>query len=187
MGQLCGDFVRGPVTQQYPAAIARGIRVHRAVDSYTDQHPVNLEARRLFKRPHRRYAGIICDVAYDHFLALDWQRYCRTPLTDYAMLVDDALSQRSALLPDNLKAFMPYLKSEKILERNTLREHIELTLVRISRRRQSMAPLASAAALVWQNELALKAYFDEFFPELIMHTRQLQQQLMKTPVVRTGE
>ncbi len=177
VGQLCGDFVRGAVEQQFPAAIARGIRVHRAVDSYTDKHPVNLRARRLFVSPHRRYAGIICDVAYDHFLALDWHNYCETPLSEYTALVDESLWQKRDVLPDNLREFMPYLKSEKILQSNTSREHIELTLQRISRRRASMAPLATAALPMWTNESALKDCFDEFFPQLIAHTRQLQQTL----------
>lgn len=174
VGQLCGDFVRGPIDQQLPVAIARGIEVHRGVDSFTDKHAVNRRARRLFSAPHRRYAGIICDVAYDHFLALDWQQYCATPLADYAALVDEALWRQRHLLPANLRDFMPYLKSEKILQSNVSRDHIDLTLQRISRRRTSMAPLATASAPLWQNEAALKQHFDEFFPELIRHTRELQ-------------
>lgn len=185
VGQLCGDFVRGPVDQQYPTAIVHGIRVHRAVDSYTDKHPVNRSARRLFSTPHRRYAGIICDVAYDHFLALEWDNYCDTPLPEYAALVDEVLWQRRDVLPLNLREFIPYLKSEKILQSNTSRDHIDLTLQRISRRRASMAPLATASAPMWKNEASLKQHFDDFFPQLISHTRQ-QQKEVRASVDRKG-
>lgn len=177
VGQLCGDFVRGRTDQRYPVAIANGIRVHRAVDSYTDKHPLNSSARSLFSAPHRRFAGIICDVAYDHFLALDWDSYCDTPLPEYAALVDEVLWQRREVLPDNLREFMPYLKSEKILQRNVSRDHIDLTLQRISRRRSSMSPLATAAAPMWKNEALLKQYFDDFFPQLISYAKQQQSKL----------
>lgn len=177
VGQLCGDFVRGSSLDSYPSAIVRGIEVHRAVDSYTDSHPLNLRARSLFKAPHRRYAGIICDVLYDHFLALDWHQYCDQPLNDYVALVIEALEQQQSILPARLREFLPYLKSQQILQNNVSREHIELTLQRISARRASMAPLATAAPSMWQLESALKDLFDEFFPQLIAHAGEVQQRV----------
>ena len=174
VGQLCGDFVRGPVSPHFPQAIAGGIQVHRAVDSYTDKHPLNRRARRLFSSPHRRYAGIICDVVYDHFLAVDWHHYCDTPLADYVALVHQSLADRQDVLPDHLRDFMPYLQSEEILQRNTSRDHIDLTLRRIANRRASMAPLATASEPLWENESALKPLFDDCFPQLVAHARTLQ-------------
>ena len=113
-------------------------------------------------------------MAYDHFLAMDWHHYCDTPLVDYVALVHQSLADRQDVLPEHLRDFMPYLQSEEILQRNISRDHIDLTLRRISNRRASMAPLATAAAPLWENESALKPLFDEFFPQLIAHTRALQ-------------
>lgn len=174
VGQLCGDFVRGTDLARFPKTIAQAIRVHRAVDTYTDRHPLNLQARQLFETPHRRYAGIITDVAYDHYLALDWESYCDVPLQEYVALVNESLVERYSVLPENLQRFVPYLKSEKILENNFYPAHIELTLERLSRRRSSMKPLATAAPVLWQNSDRLKRLFDDFFPQLIVHTRELQ-------------
>lgn len=187
VGQLCGDFVRGSRLQDYPEAIVHGIQVHRAVDSFTDKHPLNRKARALFESPHRRYAGIICDVVYDHFLALDWHRYSDTPLADYAALVDQSLQSRAQVLPERLRDFMPYLASEKILQSNTEQPHINLTLERISRRRKSMAPLATAAPVLWGNRDALYKIFDQFFPQLIAHTREVQQQVRSNPAHPAGK
>lgn len=173
VGQLCGDFVRGADLSRFPHGIASGIRVHRAIDSYTDQHPLNLQARELFDAPYRRYAGIITDVAYDHYLALDWQHYCDTPLPDYAQLVQRALLARHELLPESLQNFSTYLESENILQNNTSRAHIEITLERISRRRASMSVLGGAAPSLWRNSAALKALFDDFFPQLISYSSEL--------------
>jgi len=177
VGQLCGDFIRGSDLDHFPAAVVRGIKVHRAVDSFTDKHPVNLQARQLFSAPHRRYAGIITDVAYDHYLALDWRNYSDIPLQEYSTLVDQSLSSRFAVLPESLQRFAPYLQSEKILQNNIHRAHIELTLERISLRRKSMAPLATAAPSLWLNNDQLKYHFDRFFPELIEYTKGVQYKL----------
>lgn len=170
VGQLCGDFVRGKALAGFSVSVQDAIRHHRAVDSYTDKHPTNLAARRLFEAPHRRYAGIVVDVAYDHFLALDWEHYCDTPLDAYVELVHESLNSHHHMLPDSLKRFAPILKAEKILQNNRHRSHIDLTLKRLSQRRESMQPLASAAPLLWRHEAELKRSFDTFFPQLIAYS-----------------
>ncbi len=176
VGQLCGDFVRGSHLDAFPAAIQAGIRCHRAVDSYTDKHPINLQARNLFEKPYRRFAGIVVDVAYDHFLANEWQRYHDAALASYTAGVSEALSARHDLLPEGLQRFSALLEAEDTLQRNLHRDHIELTLQRISQRRKSLAPLAGVAASLWANEAALKQMFDHFFPQLVSYTYEYQQQ-----------
>ena len=177
VGQLCGDFVRGSDLAAYPDSIQMGIRCHRAIDSYTDQHPLNADARNLFESPHRRFAGVAVDVIYDYFLASDWQIYCDTPLDEYTELVTESLQSRHDLLPHGLQRFLELIKAENTLLRNLERSHIELTLERISLRRKSLAPLATAAVPMWQQEAALKVAFDSFFPQLVSYTREYQKKL----------
>lgn len=190
VGQLCGDFVRGSALEGFSVPVQAAIRHHRAVDSFTDRHEVNLAARELFSAPHRRFAGIIVDVVYDHFLAMDWDRYCDIPLRQYVDLVHESLASHEAMLPDTLKRFAPILQSEKILQNNTQQAHIDLTLRRLSQRRKSMLPLATAAPHLWRNESELKQAFDQFFPELIAfsenHRRQQSDHLTKESE-RAGE
>ncbi len=167
VGQLCGDFVRGSKLDGFSEPVQAAIRHHRSVDSYTDRHEINLGARELFASPHRRFAGIIVDVVYDHFLATDWDTYSDVPLQEYVDLVHESLASHESMLPDNLKRFAPILQSQKILQNNQHRSHIDLTLKRLSQRRKSMLPLASAAPFLWQRETELKRAFDAFFPQLI--------------------
>jgi acyl carrier protein phosphodiesterase len=48
--------------------IQNGITLHRAIDTFTDAHPVFRESTKVTFRYHH-YAGVIVDVFYDHFLA----------------------------------------------------------------------------------------------------------------------
>jgi len=176
VGQLCGDFVRGADLSSYPDQVQAGIRCHRAVDTFTDAHELNLYARNLFEAPYRRYAGIVVDVLYDHFLAKDWRQYSDVPLTSYVQKVHTALDAHSEILPERLRQFAELIQSEDTLSRNIDREHIETTLWRLSQRRPHMAPLADVAAVMWAQEAPLKAAFDSFFPELLSYTRTYQTQ-----------
>lgn len=182
VGQLCGDFVRGKDLAHFPPAIAQGIRVHRAVDSYTDRHPLNLQARELFASPHRRFAGIITDVVYDHYLALEWDNYSDVSLEEYETTVKVALQARYALLPPRLQRFTEFLQTENILQNNLYQAKIELTLQRLSARRASMKPLATASSSLWQNNDQLKGLFDQFFPELISQTIEIQNRITEQQI-----
>ncbi len=169
VGQYCGDFVRGSDLGHYPDGIRKGILWHRRIDSFTDQHPANLRARNYFAKPHRRFAGIITDVLYDHFLAQNWHHYSDTPLQAHVGFVHKALQQHVELMPPRLQRF-----SRIVVEQNALMSYlqfdsVEQVLQRISQRSHRFVPLASAGDPLREHQLALKACFDDFFPDLVSH------------------
>lgn len=182
VGQLCGDFVRGSDLSDFALSIQAGIRCHRAVDTYTDEHADNLAARNLFASPHRRFAGIAVDVVYDYFLANEWQQYSDVPLQEYTDLVTRSLEVQFHVLPQGLQRFKQLLEAEDTLYRNLQRDHIDLTLQRIAARREALAPLATIAPLLWKHERALKRSFDSFFPQLLSYTRAYQKKLASEKV-----
>lgn len=74
-GAILGDVVRGSDLSAYPNDIALGVRLHRRVDALTDRHPQVVAVRGGFDANHRRYAGIVIDLACDYALATDWSRH----------------------------------------------------------------------------------------------------------------
>lgn len=173
VGQYCGDFVRGGSLEQFPAGIREGIRRHRRIDSFTDQHPVNLRARNYFEKPLRRFAGIITDVVYDHYLARNWSLYSDQPLESHAAFVYDALAKHKALMPPDLQRF-----SEVVIQRDMLvayREFaaVEIALGRIASRSSRFQVLASAAEVTRSLDAPLSACFAEFAPDLIEHVASI--------------
>ena len=68
-GGLEGDFYKGPLRDDLPEAVARGVQLHRAIDAYTDQHPALKELRAELPPHLRRFAGIVIDLSFDHFLS----------------------------------------------------------------------------------------------------------------------
>ena len=172
-GQFCGDFVRGSDLSAFPAGIQEGIRRHRRIDAYTDSHPAVIASHRLFQPPLRRFAGIICDVAYDYYLARDWDLYSDIPLHEHIEQVHAALNEHRADLPTDLQRFSDFLQKDGILLGNLTFEGIELTLKRLSRRSSKFAPLAGGADAAKTHETALAASFHEFFPELLAIERKI--------------
>ena len=83
LGSLYGDFVKGSLEGRFAPALEAAIRLHRHIDSYTDQHPLVLAALSRFPRERRRFAGIVLDVFFDHCLARHWEDYAEQPLGQF--------------------------------------------------------------------------------------------------------
>lgn len=75
LGAVAGDFVKGPLPGTLPADIAAGVALHRAIDSFADRHPAFQSSRTRVRGGHRRFAGVMVDMFYDHFLAARWADY----------------------------------------------------------------------------------------------------------------
>ncbi len=100
IGGLMGDFVKGPLPAGLPPALAAGVALHRAIDSFADRHPAFIASRARISPPRRRVSGVLVDLFYDHLLARDWADYCAEPLDDYAARLYAELDANTALLPE---------------------------------------------------------------------------------------
>lgn len=171
VGQFCGDFVRGGNLNQFPTPVREGIRLHRQIDSYTDRHPVNLEARRLFQAPYRRFAGILTDVVYDHYLARNWSEYSDQPLREHVDHVYAALLQHFEFLPLDLQRFARFLIDKDVLASYLEFDAVEIALARISRRSERFFLLEEAGDVLQALDQPLGDCFARFFPDLLSHVR----------------
>ena len=70
LGNFIADHVKGDPDRQFPKTIADGIRLHRAIDSFTDGHPLVRQGVDRFRSTQGRYAHVVIDAVYDHVLAL---------------------------------------------------------------------------------------------------------------------
>ena len=80
VGGVLGDWIKGPLPGTLPPDLARGVALHRAIDSHAETHPAFQRSRNRVSPARRRYAGILVDIYYDHLLARDWPQH--PPLAD---------------------------------------------------------------------------------------------------------
>lgn len=169
-GALLGDFVKGAIDHRYPPAIRGAIRLHRAIDRYTDQHAVVESSRALVSRARRRFAGILVDVFYDHFLAVHWSRFSATPLPAFTRRVYAALQPQIASYPERLQRVLPHMAREDWLASYAGLDAVDAALNGIARRLHRFARarvLTDAVCELRDNYDDLERQFLAFFPQLI--------------------
>ena len=186
LGALMGDFVKGPLGSQYSPAITRALALHRKVDSFTDAHPVTAASRSRISPQRRRFAGIMVDLFYDHFLARDWAAHASEPIDAFTRRVYALLEQHAPLLPDRLRLIAPRMAKYDWLGSYAEVESIHTALDRMSLRLKRENQLAGAGAELEANYAALEADFRAFFPDLVRFA-QAQQTPPATEVTENTE
>ncbi|MFA6229203.1 MAG: ACP phosphodiesterase [Rhodanobacter sp.] len=167
LGGMLGDFVHGqPDTAIFPAQVITGIRLHRAIDTYTDAHPVMLAAKAQLPSPYRRYAGILLDMWFDHCLARDFSRWHGLPLEPYSLALRSQLRRNEPLLPPALRRFMVYMEANDLPAGYADLTVLERALAGIGRRLRRASPLDSALPLLLDRQALLQEHFELFYPQL---------------------
>lgn len=168
LGSFLGDHVKGPLERaDYPLAVLSAVRLHRTVDSFTDAHPVVLESKARISPARRRYAGILVDIFYDHFLAAGWPRHHPMTLAEYARGVYRDVGAPAFALPPRLAAMLPRLIEHDWLTAYRHTDGIAQTLDAMARRIPHAAALAGGVDELLQHYDALREDFERFFPDVV--------------------
>lgn len=174
IGNLAGDFVKGPLHDRFPSAIADGIRAHRRIDAFTDAHPAVAAFRRVLIPEHGHYARVISDVFFDHFLSCDWATYCDMPLRAFLRDVSAKIDAYDGALPGTLAIVWPRMRDGRWLEGYGDVGNVRLALGGISRRMSRQPHLEEAAHYLADSRAELQRRFDAFFPDVIAFAAALR-------------
>ena len=171
-GAILGDFARGRLDgsrhAHWSAALRHSVRRHRSVDAFTDAHPVHARSRTRFDPPLRRFAGIVVDIGYDHFLASSFTRHTGLALDDFADEVYDGLARQASAMPAPAATLCRRMKDGDWLRSYVQRHTLPRAFAGVSRRlRRQPNALAGAGPAFFERYEALEEDFEAFFPELL--------------------
>ena len=169
IGGLLGDFVKGAIDDSYSVRVGKGISLHRKIDRYTDDHEVVAASRRLISKQRRRFAGIMVDVFYDHFLARHWSRYAVMSLDEFTHGVYAILLQHHQDFPPRLQTIVPRMVHDDWLGSYRELWRVGAALDGISRRLRRSNTLAGGLSELEANYVRFEGYFLAFFPQLMRH------------------
>jgi acyl carrier protein phosphodiesterase len=142
IGGVAGDWIKGPLPGALPPDIARGVALHRALDSHAETQAGFRSSRGRMSPQRRRYAGVLVDVFYDHLLARDWASLHPAPLATFTAEVYATIARRVDELPSDAHAALALMAREDWLASYSTIEGIAAVLRRMSRRARQPNPLA---------------------------------------------
>src|SRR5688572_21249002 len=174
VGNFIGDFVKGRRwLDQYEAEIVNGIHLHRAIDEFTDSHPIVTKSKNRLRPTYRHYSGVIVDVFYDHFLARYWNNYHVQPLADFANHAYQTIQVFDSVIPESVRHMLPYMIKGNWLVNYAETEGIQRALTGMSRRTPYVSKMDEAVNDLRKYYDEFKEEFEQFFPELKSHAENI--------------
>ena len=180
VGNFIGDSVRGNQFSTFDPAIQRGILLHRAIDRFTDAHPVVRRSKQRAQAVMGRYASVVIDVFYDHFLARDWACHHTMPLPDYARSIYTTLASRLKDFPDRSQRFYCYMVTHNILESYASIDGITTVLEQMAKQAKFKSNMELAGNELVRGYRYYQSEFREFLPELQYYNKQALATLTET-------
>ncbi len=146
VGGVVGDWIKGPLPGELPPDLARGVALHRAIDSFADLHPAFRRSCMRVSEGRRRYSGVLVDIFYDHVLARNWASLHHQPLGDYCAEIYRLIEARLIDLPPHSHPALKLMAAEDWLSSYAHIEGIADVLRRMSRRTRQPNPLPESEA-----------------------------------------
>jgi len=174
VGNLLGDFAKGVDLQALPEAVRAGLQNHRAIDRYTDNHPIVLELKRSFSPQRRRFAGIALDVYFDHLLTNHWSAFDSRPIDAVIQAFYARMLEGQALMPgEHMRT-----TTQRMVEYDWFGSYHDIdsiadALDRIASRIRFENQFANAIEDLERNHDLINQGFMAYFPLLIEHVHAL--------------
>lgn len=173
VGNLLGDFCKGVAVEQLSNAMQAGLANHRAVDRFTDSHPLVKQTKGEFSALRRRFAGVALDVLFDHLLIRHWSRFYQTDFVSFKLQVYQRLAQAEPLMPEAMQQIMRKVRLYDWFAQYQQLTDVGVALDNIARRIRFNNQFSGMLDEITPLYPQLEQIFLQFYPQLIQHVAAL--------------
>ena len=168
VGNYIADLIRQKDVESLSVEIQKGIRLHRFIDSYTDQHPINRDTLDLLYERHRKYAPVLLDIYYDFFLIRHWSLFSSDAFIDTCDYTYKVLAADVEQIPLSAKPNIENLLNNKWLQ-NAYGSiaGLEKTFHFLKKRMSRPEWLQGASETLINLDAELDSAFLNFYPQLV--------------------
>lgn len=178
IGNFIADGIRANNYTHLPKRIQKGIILHRAIDTFTDAHPITRKSSKRLHKNYSHYSRVIVDIFYDHFLAKNWKNYSKVPLNIFVNEFYDLLEERYEILPEGIKRMMPYMITDNWILNYAKLDGIARVLNGMNRRTKNISKMNFAINELEEYYPEFESEFTAFFEELIVFSRKKYSSLL---------
>ncbi|MFT5886383.1 MAG: acyl carrier protein phosphodiesterase [Arcticibacterium sp.] len=166
-GNLLEDFMHGRVEHErnnhLSTGIKNGIKLHRRIDTITDSHGLVKVCKNVFQPEFGRYASIVTDVLFDHFLIKNWEIFSQEDFSAFRQRSYKALEGYHDLMPEGLDKLVKSMTKHDWLKAYEFDEGLERAFIGLNSKIKSGPDLLPSIALMHENYDVINDNFLSFF------------------------
>lgn len=166
IGNFIADSVKGSAFLDFPEEVQKGILLHRKIDTYTDSHSIVEKSKERLRPGYKKYASVIVDIYYDHFLAANWEEHSPYSLDEYTRQIYALISQHKHTFPPKSQLFTEYMLKYNILSAYARLDGIERVLQGMAGRASFQSNMEKSIHDLKEHYSLFEDEFKTFFPNL---------------------
>ncbi len=178
LGNLIADAVKGKQFDKYNPEVQSGILLHRKIDRFTDDHDIVRQSKKRLEERYKKFAGIIVDIYYDHFLSANFSFYSEIPIQKIADNAYEVLIRNYDVLPPHTKRIMPYMINHNWFVQYADFKFLGWVFHGMSKRTKFDSGMETAVDELRIDYLLYQTEFMKFFPQLIEFTEREKRNLI---------
>ena len=167
IGNYIADYIRGNKFNQFPEAIQKGVQLHRAIDTYTDNHPVVRKTTKLVMPVLGKFSGVAADIYFDYFLANRWNNFHADKLENFAKNTYSTINNNWNHIPEKGRRFYGYMVTNDLLVNYRKKDTLRMVFNGIDSKTKFESNLPEAVNQLNLFHHEIEQHFEEFFSDLI--------------------
>lgn len=175
IGNFIADTLKGNKFDHFSEGIQFGIKMHRAIDTFTDEHPIFRQSKRRLDPKYRLYKGVIIDLVYDHFLAKNWKQYSTIPLDNFCQGAYELFYDNFEILPERAQGLLPYMAKQNWLYKYRTQQGIGEIMHDMNVRTRGLSKMDEAIVDLKENYTIFEEDFTAFFEEIQQYCTEYLQ------------
>lgn len=174
-GSVVGEYIKGSQLDHLPASFVAGVRLHRATDVHTDQHPWVKQCIANLPTQYRRFAGIVLDIWFDHLLIQHWTEFSNQDFAAFTKQTYHHITPYIHLAAEKHQVILQRMQQYDWFHAYQQASGVELACERLQHRLRGRADLVSIFHLV-ANDAAIQQGFVPFYQSQLAFCQQWRVQ-----------
>ncbi len=171
IGNFMADVLKGNSYLTHSDNIQKGVELHRAIDYFSDNHPVFRQTKHRLHPIYGHYSGVITDMYYDYCLAKNFADYHPQPLEDYVQAFYILLQTHWELLPDKIQRMSRHMIANNWLVSYKTLEGMQTIFYQMDYRSKFKSNMKNATQELSLWEAEINAEFKLFFKDILAYTK----------------
>ncbi len=171
VGNLLGDFVIGGIDHERNSNLTiplkKGVQLHRLIDTFADNHFIIKNCNKMLHHKYHKYAGVLVDIFFDHFVAKHWELFTSEKFEDFRFRTYESFDTFEDKLPTKMLLLVDSMKKHDWLKNFSEHWGVEKALLNISKRTKNKEPLELSMFEFVEHYDIFEHNFLIFFPEMI--------------------
>lgn len=169
MGNIWGDLLRPKDFPSLHPDLLEGVKLHRIIDAYTDQHGGVNKMLDIMRPYQGKYAPVVVDVLMDHMLSKYWNKFSTKSIETFCKEKYQLVNSHLYLIPERLHPRINRMVGHRWLESCKNKERMQETFLMLSRRASFENNIPNAMQPYEIHEAVMDEMFLSFFEDLRQH------------------